>query len=198
MDHSLKPLLTELERLFEHYNHFLFSDTLPTPIITIQKGKKSLGWFIHDNWKIKDESEHVHEINLTFDTLALKTPSGIPEIAVTLLHEMVHLYNFTKKRKDISENGYHKVKLFGHCAESFGLIVEYSKKYPGCLTPDLNKLGKEILIKFRYNNKGRKVLRPLQCPICHFKVQVWVGFIGKLQCCTCNSILIEIAQRIIV
>lgn len=198
--HSLKPVLSELERLFEHYNKELFSGKLPTPIITIQKGRP-LGWFVNEKWQVKDEISFAHEINISALSLSKKTESDIPEIAVTLLHEMIHLYHFTSEIEDVATNGYHFKKIFGKAAEKYGLVVKYIDKYPGCLTTDLSNEGQKVWRRFKlkpdvldqvridYVYGTKKSLRPLQCPNCKYKVQVAIGFAHRLKCQTCGSML---------
>lgn len=66
-----------------------------------------------------------HEINIGAGTLA----RPIEEVAATLLHEMVHYYNYEQGIQDCSRgNTYHNRK-FKAAAEAHGLIVEHSDKY---------------------------------------------------------------------
>ena len=66
-----------------------------------------------------------HEINIGAGTLA----RPIEEVAATLLHEMVHYFNYENGVQDCSRgNTYHNRK-FKEAAEAHGLVVQHSDRY---------------------------------------------------------------------
>ena len=67
-----------------------------------------------------EDDEGYYEISLSAEYLS----SSIEEIATTLLHEMVHLYNLQEGVKDTSRSGYYHNKAFRDAAEAHGLTVE--------------------------------------------------------------------------
>lgn len=172
---SLKEIVSEVEKLFQVYNEKFFDSKLELPIITIQSGfqgrRKSRGWFVNKVWLVEGEKE-VNEINLGAEILSERTASNIPRIACTLLHEMIHLYNYTRGIQDVSTAGAHSVKYFGRVAEEKGLLVSYDKKiFPFVFTEDLNEDGIKVFkesnfdeslldkfrIEFNNSNIGKKI-----------------------------------------
>ncbi len=205
-ENKISQIIKELEGLFKHFNIHLFDNSLPFPIITIQSGRGRVkGWFTTEKWINSTKNETQHEINISSEVLSQKTKKGIPQVVITLLHEMVHLYNYKDGIRDMSKNGYHIKKIFGRKSEEKGLEVEYIKKFPGCLTNDLNDDGINIYKKFHFKEdiftyyriirKVKGKLKPLQCPKCLYKVQVYYAFEHKLECKTCCSILVDVQLR---
>ena len=106
-------------------NDRFFESALSRPTITIQSTPKAYGHFSlrEDTWISKLGG--THEINIGAGTLS----RPIEEVAATLLHEMVHYYNYEKGIQDCSRgNTYHNRK-FKETAESHGLITSHSEKY---------------------------------------------------------------------
>ncbi len=152
---SLKEIVSEIEMLFEVYNKAFFNSSLELPIITIQSGfqgrRKSKGWFVNKVWLV-DESKEVNEINLGAEILSERTASNVPRIACTLLHEMIHLFNYNNGIQDVTTAGAHTVKNFGHVAASKGLLVTYDKSiFPFVFTEDLNQEGIKIYQSANFN-----------------------------------------------
>lgn len=125
--------LEELYRIFNILNLEKFDESLPEPVITIQKTKGNIyGHFTIDRvWKNKNHPENkdgsnedsFYEINI--DPRWFIVRSAV-EITGTLLHEMVHYYNKINDIKDCSGNIHNK--KFKTTAESVGLVVEHDKK----------------------------------------------------------------------
>lgn len=114
-----------LNKLFDLLNAEFFENALSRPTITIQSTPRAYGHFSlqEDTWVSKLGG--THEINIGAGTLA----RPIEDVAATLLHEMVHYYNYEKGIQDCSRgNTYHNRK-FKAAAESHGLIVTHSEKY---------------------------------------------------------------------
>lgn len=114
-----------LNKMFDLLNTEFFEGALSRPTITIQSTPKAYGHFSlrEDTWISKLGA--THEINIGAGTLA----RPIEEVAATLLHEMVHYFNYENGIQDCSRgNTYHNRK-FKEAAEAHGLIVQHSEKY---------------------------------------------------------------------
>ncbi|MBQ9970252.1 MAG: SprT-like domain-containing protein [Oscillospiraceae bacterium] len=114
-----------LNKIFDLLNEEFFENELSRPTITIQSTPRAYGHFSlrEDTWVSKLGG--THEINIGAGTLS----RPIEEVVSTLLHEMVHYYNYERGVQDCSRgNTYHNRK-FKEEAERRGLIVEHSDKY---------------------------------------------------------------------
>ena len=114
-----------LNKIFDLLNESFFENELSRPTITIQSTPRAYGHFSlrEDTWVSKLGG--THEINIGAGTLS----RPIEEVVSTLLHEMVHYYNYERGVQDCSRgNTYHNRK-FREEAERRGLIVEHSDKY---------------------------------------------------------------------
>ena len=119
-----------LNKIFDLLNEEFFENELSRPTITIQSTPRAYGHFSlrEDTWVSKLGG--THEINIGAGTLS----RPIEEVVSTLLHEMVHYYNYERGVQDCSRgNTYHNRK-FREEAERRGLIVEHSDKYGWSLT----------------------------------------------------------------
>lgn len=126
-------ILNELYRIFSILNHDKFDDSLPEPVITIQKTRgATLGHFTLDKvWRNKkniidnnimaDENDEFSYYEINVDPRWFYNRSA-DEVAETLLHEMVHYYNKILDIKDCNGNIHNK--KFKTAAERVGLIVE--------------------------------------------------------------------------
>jgi len=118
----------ELEKLFDKLNETKFNGELDRPMIVIQtfgRGKRHLyGWCTAQKiWKEDAEAEGHYEITICAEFL--KIP--FKEIATTMLHEMIHLYNLVHQVKDTSNNNVYHNKKFKKEAEARGLIITKDK-----------------------------------------------------------------------
>lgn len=114
-----------LNKIFDLLNEEFFENELSRPTITIQSTPRAYGHFSlrEDTWVSKLGG--THEINIGAGTLS----RPIEEVVSTLLHEMVHYYNYERGVQDCSRgNTYHNRK-FREEAERRGLNVEHSDKY---------------------------------------------------------------------
>ena len=114
-----------LNKVFDILNEEFFECELSRPTITIQSTPKAYGHFSlrEDTWVSKLGASH--EINIGAGTLS----RPIEEVAATLLHEMVHYYNYVKGVQDCSRGNTYHNRRFKEAAESRGLIVTRSEKY---------------------------------------------------------------------
>lgn len=114
-----------LNKIFDLLNAEFFENALSRPTITIQSTPRAYGHFSlrEDTWVSKLGG--THEINIGAGTLA----RPIEEVAATLLHEMVHYYNYENGIQDCSRGNTYHNKKFKAAAEAHGLIVTHSDKY---------------------------------------------------------------------
>lgn len=133
MKSSLKSVITELEDLFEVFNEKYFGSELSRPVITVSPNHKTnaFGWCTSwKAWKERDSEEGYFEINICAEYLS----RPFVEVAGTMLHEMVHLYNVLNGVQDTSRGGTYHNNTFKASAEAHGLIVEKDEKYGWCKT----------------------------------------------------------------
>lgn len=138
---SLKPVIEKLESLFSSFNQKFYNGELQTPVITVSPDttKGAYGWCT--SWKAWSnldpdskttdisqmskadldamQNEGFYEINICAEHLA----RSFEQVAETLLHEMVHLYNLQIGVQDTSRNGTYHNKKFKETAEQHGLDV---------------------------------------------------------------------------
>ena len=114
-----------LNKIFDLLNEEFFENALSRPTITIQSTPKAYGHFSlrEDTWVSKLGG--THEINIGAGTLS----RPIENIVATLLHEMVHYYNYINGIQDCSRGNTYHNKRFKAAAEARGLIVDYSERY---------------------------------------------------------------------
>ena len=132
-----------LNKVFDILNEEFFECELSRPTITIQSTPKAYGHFSlrEDTWVSKIGG--THEINIGAGTLS----RPIEEVAATLLHEMVHYYNYVKGVQDCSRgNTYHNRK-FRDAAFAHGLIVDHHDKYGWTITSPSDALL-EVILKY--------------------------------------------------
>ena len=209
---SIIPFIKCMEKLFNHLNKKLFNNELDRPVITVQTDSKnrSYGWCTTwKAWKIKT-SETIdtnskefaesgyYEINIT----AEHTGRPFDNVACTMLHEMVHLYNIKHNIKDTSRNGTFHNKKFKETAESHGLTVTQTEKY-GFSHTELNENGKKAVDTFkdgddfklyRYTPVKGKVTREKShsikyvCPVCGMTVRATKEV--NIKCADCDEYMI--------
>lgn len=131
-------IINELNRMFIDFNAIFFESNLPEVEIVIQrKGKhKAYGWFTTG----KIWSSQKHEITITAEHL----DRGILNIASTLLHEMVHLSNWSRGIEDCSRNGTYHNKFFCEEANRIGLNTKHNRIYGYSETIPTAKLVEKI------------------------------------------------------
>ena len=136
-----------LNKVFDILNEEFFECELSRPTITIQSTPKAYGHFSlrEDTWISKVGG--THEINIGAGTLS----RPIEEVAATLLHEMVHYFNFVNGVQDCSRgNTYHNRK-FRDAAEAHGLIVDHHEKYGWTITTPSDELL-EVILKYELSD----------------------------------------------
>ena len=130
-----------LNKVFDLLNAEFFESTLSRPTITIQSTPKAYGHFSlrEDTWISKLGG--THEINIGAGTLS----RPIEDVAATLLHEMVHYFNYEQGIQDCSRGNTYHNRRFKEAAEARGLIVTHSDKYGWSHTSPSDRLLEVIL-----------------------------------------------------
>ena len=114
----------QLEKMFRELNKHYFAGKLPEPIISLKKTPSAYGHITCSKvWQAGGENKY--EINISSATL----DRPIEETASTLLHEMVHYYNYEMGVQDCSRGNTYHNRRFKEAAEAHGLCVEHSDKY---------------------------------------------------------------------
>lgn len=145
MREFLSNELKKIESLFSKMNNHFFNGELPNAVLTASPCRtngrhKTMGWCSVKNiWHEKDKTSY-KEINICAEFLT----RPIEEVAETVLHEMVHLYNLENDINDTSRNGTYHNKKFKESAESHGLLVEKDNKY-GWTNTKLNEEAKSFV-----------------------------------------------------
>ena len=138
-----------LNSIFDLLNKRYFESALSRPIITIQSTPKAYGHYtLYDAWSV-DGEKGMREINIGAGTLA----RPIEDVAATLLHEMVHYYNFVNGIQDCSRGGTYHNRRFRDSAEDHGLIVNHHDKYGWTITSPSDRL-----LQFCLNNDLSDIL----------------------------------------
>ena len=125
-----------LNKIFDLLNAEYFENELSRPTITIQSTPKAYGHFSlkDDTWVSTIGSSH--EINIGAGTLS----RPIEEVIATLLHEMVHYFNYQNGIQDCSRGYTYHNKRFKAAAESRGLQVSHHEKYGWSITQPTEQL----------------------------------------------------------
>lgn len=202
-----------LNKIFDLLNAEFFENTLSRPTITIQSTPRAYGHFTlnDDTWVSKLGG--THEINIGAGTLA----RPIEEVVATLLHEMIHYFNYLMGIQDCSRGNTYHNKRFKQAAEERGLIVTHSDKYGWSHTsPDERLLDfviqnnlTDILISrnefcgFRVGGTGThdggafvgttpktSSTRKYACPCCGMSVRATK--VVRVACLDCGEQLIEV------
>jgi predicted SprT family Zn-dependent metalloprotease len=100
----MKPtdeLYKSLDFAYQHFNKHLFANTLPLVLFTLQRQKGTMGYFIPDRWT-STSGKYCHEISIN---PAHMGSSRVIDVMQTLVHEMVHCWQFCHGNP--SRSGYH-------------------------------------------------------------------------------------------
>ena len=217
-EQSLKPIIEKLESLFSKFNERFYTGELQRPIITVSPDTKkgAYGWCT--SWKawtdkeqeiIKDiadltaeeleamKEEGFYEINICAEHLS----RPFEQIAETMLHEMVHLYNLQNGIQDTSRAGTYHNKKYKAAAEAHGLNVEQGSKYGWCIT-SLNEEAaayiKEIQDKsfqlyrrpvLKIGKGTKQSTRKYICPCCGLIIRATKEV--DVICAECNEHFVE-------
>lgn len=86
-----EELYNSLDSAYRYFNKALFSDQLPEIIFTVQRQKGVMGYFAPERWAERG-GRRCHEIAINPSYIA---QSRLIEIMQTLVHEMVHCWQYS-------------------------------------------------------------------------------------------------------
>lgn len=118
----------ELQAAFDHYNRELFGGELPPCLITMQREKRTYGYFSSRRFVHRDDRTQTDEIAMNPAYFAVVP---LIEILQTLVHEMTHAwqYHFGKPSRPGYHNGEWADKM-----ESIGLMPSSTGQPGGART----------------------------------------------------------------
>jgi len=186
--HSLNPIITELERFYNHLNDKFKLSLSSDVVITIQnKGSKNaLGWFGVNFWN-NEKGEQINEINICAESLKVNPYE-------TLAHEIAHFCELKEKGK-LSKGNYHG-KTFKKFAEQLLLKVNKVGKIGYAhteITPEFDKMlfefkpEKEVFEITRFNKTKKKAPTKLKKWTCSCGVNVRCAVELNAECNECNT-----------
>lgn len=148
-------LYTALEHVFNHFNHTLFNDSLPSVIFTTQRQKNVLGYFSADRW-VSGKNTHAHEIAINPEYIAR---SALIEMFQTIVHEQCHLWQHCYGKP--GRGRYHN-KEFALKMESVGLMPSTTGLPGGAKTGD--KMGDYPIPDGAFINECTKLISAFKMP----------------------------------
>lgn len=139
---KMSRIAGQLEKMFREIDRDSFGGILEVPIITIQSTPGAYGHVtVAKSWNRKHD--WARELNISANWLT----RPIEEVAATLIHEMVHIYNLQNGIQDCSRGGTYHNKKFKEEAEKHMLHVEKHDKYGWTITSPTDELLEYILDK---------------------------------------------------
>lgn len=120
----------ELQRAFDHFNVALFAGALSLPLFTLQREKRTFGYHSQKRFVERGTGEIVDEIAMNPAYFAIRT---IPQTLSTLVHEMVHQWQFHFGKP--GRGNYHN-KEWAYKMEEVGLMPSKTGEPGGKRTGD--------------------------------------------------------------
>lgn len=203
---TIQTTIQQLEDLFQIFNAKYFESKLTKPVITVSPDttKGAYGWCTSwKAWKETGQEERgYYEINICAEHLS----RVYEEVAGTMLHEMVHLYNLENEIKDTSREGTYHNKKFKEAAEKHGLVVTKIEKYGWArttLTEEALEIVKEFMeglenkrfdlyresIEKAAKKASKSNSRKYVCPCCGIIVRATKEV--KIKCFDCDELLMK-------
>lgn len=102
--------------MWSYFNAVMFGGTLREVILNFSRRAKSLGFFAPDRWESAGQVTHEISLNPTH----LRRDSA-RDVASTLVHEMVHLWQWQREHGAPKRPGYHDAQ-WGRKMEELGLM----------------------------------------------------------------------------
>lgn len=132
---NMARVIGEIQKIARCINHDWFDDELELEkcVFTVQSTPKSYGHFTpYLSYRVHsvDGEKEAVEINIGAGTL----DRDILDVVCTLIHEMVHWYNWSHQIQDCSRNNTYHSKKFKNEAERRGLVIGYDSRIGWSLT----------------------------------------------------------------
>ena len=118
----------ELQLAFDHYNRELFAGELPPCLITMQREKRSYGYFSSERFVHHHDKSKTDEIAINPAYFAVVP---LLEVLQTVAHEMVHAWQFHFGNP--SRSGYHN-REWADKMEAIGLMPSSTGQPGGART----------------------------------------------------------------
>lgn len=118
----------ELQGAFDHYNARLFDGRIPPCLITMQREKRTYGYFSHRRFAHRTDKASVDEIAINPSYFGVVP---LLEILQTVVHEMAHAWQFHHGTP--GRRGYHN-KEWADKMEAIGLMPSATGKPGGART----------------------------------------------------------------
>jgi predicted SprT family Zn-dependent metalloprotease len=120
---------SELQTAYDWFNERLFGKQLPACLITLQRQKRTMGYYSRDRF-VNDTGRRTDEIAMNPEYFAVQSPH---EVMSTLAHEMAHLWqdHFGRPGRGRYHNQEWAFKM-----ESIGLIPSHNAQPGGRKTGD--------------------------------------------------------------
>lgn len=118
----------ELQQAYDHFNKALFDDQLPACLLTLQREKRTQGYFSSKRFVHRDGQTYTDEIALNPSFFSVVPPK---EIMQTIVHEMVHAWQF--HFGEPGRRGYHN-KEWAEKMEAIGLMPSNTGQPGGAKT----------------------------------------------------------------
>lgn len=118
----------ELQGAFDHYNRELFDGQLPHCLITMQREKRTYGYFSSERFVHRHDKNKTDEIAINPSYFAVVP---LLEVLQTVVHEMAHAWQFHFGKP--GRRGYHN-KEWADKMEAIGLMPSSTGKPGGART----------------------------------------------------------------
>lgn len=118
----------ELQQAYDHFNAALFDGALPFCLITMQREKRTYGYFSSKRFVHRHDKQMTDEIAINPSYFAVVP---LLEVLQTVVHEMVHLWQFHFGNP--GRRGYHNKEWAGKM-ESIGLMPSSTGQPGGAKT----------------------------------------------------------------
>lgn len=218
---NMARVIGEIQKIARMINVDWFRNELPIEdcIFTVQSTPKAYAHFtpylayrVHD----KEGERGSVEINIGAGTL----DRSIDAVVASLIHEMVHWYNWINKVKDTSNNNVYHNHRFKDEAEKHGIIIDYADRIgwsvtspsdeliEWCINNDLEdfRLGRNEFTSYFIGGgskagnagTGKTTIVPkkgnshkLICPCCGVTVRYTTAKTPNIVCGDCNEQMID-------
>ncbi len=138
----------ELQIAYDFFNAQLFDNALPSCLITLQREKRTLGYYSWNRF-VNAQGEQIDELAMNPSYFGVRT---IAETLSTLCHEQVHTFQFHFGTP--SRNGYHN-KEWANKMEEIGLVPSNTGQIGG------KRTGQQMTHYIKKGGKFEKACKKL-------------------------------------